>query len=55
MREEPDPDFEAAAAPLHEDAALDWEALRAGGRLHLFCYLRDTVLAVLVHEVRAAQ
>jgi len=44
-REEPDAGS-WAGEPFHEDAGLDWEALRAGGRLHVFCYLRDTVLAL---------
>ena len=36
----------SAGEVLREDSGLDWEALRAGRRLHLFCYVRDTVLAL---------
>lgn len=40
---EPDPwDGE----PLRHDGPLDWEAFRSGGRLHLYCYLRDCVLSL---------
>ena len=28
----------------------DWEAIRAGGKLHLFCYLRDGVIALAPFE-----
>lgn len=38
--------------PLSGDG-LDWEALRAGGRLHLFCYLRDSVLALALPAAAA--
>ena len=39
-----------AGEPFQPDANLDWEALRAGSTLHLYCYLRDTVLALaLIH------
>jgi hypothetical protein len=42
-----------AADPLRDDGGLDWEALKAGGRLHLFCYLRETVLALASLDVAA--
>lgn len=35
-----------ASEPFRADADLDWEALRVGSTLHLYCYLRDTVLAL---------
>lgn len=28
------------------DRDWDWEGYRAGGKLHLYCYLRDTVVAL---------
>ena len=49
MHEHPSPSPEPdpwAAEPLALDSELDWEALKAGPRLHLYCYLRDTVLAL---------
>jgi hypothetical protein len=39
-----------AGEPLHPDGDLDWEALKAGRRLHLYCYLRDTVVALALFE-----
>lgn len=49
---EPEPDPQAGE-PLRDDGNLDWEALRAGGRVHLFCYLRDRVLALALLDVPA--
>lgn len=43
LTEAPDP---WAGEPLALDGELDWEALKAGHRLHLYCYLRDHVLAL---------
>ena len=40
---EPDP---WAGEPLRHDGPLDWEAFKSGGRLHLYCYLRDCVLSL---------
>jgi hypothetical protein len=40
----PAPD--AAGLMTHHLRDWDWEALRANGKLHLFCYLRDGVVAL---------
>jgi hypothetical protein len=32
--------------PIRPDAPLDWEALRADGKVHLFFYLPDRVVAL---------
>jgi len=32
------------------DRDWDWEGYRAGGKLHLYCYLRDTVVALAPFE-----
>lgn len=29
----------------------DWEGIRIGGRLHLYCYLRDSVVALAPFEI----
>lgn len=42
-----------AGEPLAHDGELDWEALKAGGRLHLYCYLRDSVLALALLDAAA--
>ena len=47
---EPDP---WADEPLRADGELDWEALKAGGRVHLYCYLRDRVLALALLDAAA--
>lgn len=39
--------------PIMPGAPLDWEALRAGGKVHLFFYLRDRVLAVALSDAAA--
>jgi hypothetical protein len=38
-----------------EDANRDWqwEGVRAGGKLHLFCYLRDEVVPLAPFELKA--
>ena len=37
------------------DAERDWqwEGILAGGKLHLYCYLRDTVVALAPFDVEA--
>ena len=30
-----------------------WEGILAGGKLHLYCYLRDTVVALAPFELEA--
>lgn len=39
--------------PIRPGAPLDWEALRAGGKVHLFFYLADRVLAVALSDAPA--
>jgi hypothetical protein len=39
-----------AGEPLQFEGGLDWEALKAGRRLHLYCYLRDTVVALALFD-----
>jgi len=38
------------------DAARDWdwEGIRVGGRLHLYCYLRDAVVALAPFELEVS-
>lgn len=31
----------------------EWEGFRAGGKLHLYCYLRDDVIALAPFELEA--
>lgn len=40
--------FEGAA-----DRDWEWEGFRAGGKLHLYCYLRDDVIALAPFELEA--
>jgi hypothetical protein len=36
--------------PIRPGAPLDWEALRADGKVHLFFYLRDQVVALALSD-----
>jgi hypothetical protein len=43
----------AASGPddcIRPGAPLDWEALRADGRVHLFFYVRDQVIALALSD-----
>jgi hypothetical protein len=42
------PHFAAEPARAPED--WDWEAFRVGGKLYLYCYLRETVLIPLTSD-----